>query len=92
MAVPNGAAGVETHGTLNVVRDNGAWTLAARDLSLGTSTLAGAVKLTSAEAGVQRIEGKISADRVTVQSLFSALIDNPAGFGRCKRRRQRGEA
>ena len=78
MGVPNGAAGVETHGTLNVVRDNGVWTLAARDLSLGTSMLAGAVKLTSAEAGVQRIEGKISADRVTVQSLFSALIDNPA--------------
>ena len=78
MAVPNGAAGVETHGTLNVVRDNGVWTLAARDLSLGTSMLAGAVKLTSAEAGGQRIEGKISADRVTVQSLFSALVDNPA--------------
>ena len=78
IVVPGGTTGVEAHGTLDVARDNGTWTFASRDLLLGTSKLTGAVKVASSAAGVQRIDGKIGADRVTVQSLLSALIDNPA--------------
>jgi sRNA-binding protein len=74
LSLPSGADDVAAHGTLEIGRDKGAWTVAARNFSFGTSTLAG--NLTAApDAGALRIEGNITADRVTVPGLLAAVTD-----------------
>jgi hypothetical protein len=75
ITLPTGSAGIATHGTLDLSREKGVWTVATRNLALGTSTLSGEVKVAANAAGAQQIEGKIGADRLPVGSLLSALID-----------------
>ena len=74
LSLPSGADDVAAHGTLKVGRDKGAWTIAARNFSFGTSTLAGNVTATP-DAGGMRIAGNIAADRVTVPGLLAAVTD-----------------
>jgi uncharacterized protein involved in outer membrane biogenesis len=78
LSLAGGENGVATHGTIDVSRDKGAWNVATRDLSLGTATIAGDVRITARANGGRHIEGKIGADRVTVASLISMLTDKPS--------------
>lgn len=78
-SLPAGAGGVPLRGGLDIVRDdNGVWDLSARGLSLGTASVGGDLKIT-ADAGVQRLSGKLGADRVSVVGLMAALADKPSG-------------
>ena len=63
-----------------MARDKDVWSVAARDLSLGTSMLVGNVKVAANASDALRIDGKISADRVPVGSLLSALINKPSAL------------
>jgi uncharacterized protein involved in outer membrane biogenesis len=75
ISLPTGSAGIATHGTLDLTRDKDVWTVATRNLALGTATLTGEVKVAANAAGAQHIEGEIGTDRLPVGSLLSALID-----------------
>lgn len=75
LSLPAGAAAVATHGTLNVSRNSGTWSVATRNLMLGTSTVTAFLNFKAGEDGRRRVEGKIGADRVAVETLVSVLTD-----------------
>lgn len=75
LSLPAGAAAVATHGTFNVSRDNGTWSVATRDLMLGTSMVTAFLDFKAGEDGRRHVEGKIGADRVAVETLVSVLTD-----------------
>ncbi|WP_041320712.1 AsmA family protein [Hyphomicrobium denitrificans] len=75
LSLPAGSTAVATHGTLDVIRDKGTWSIAARDLMLGTSTVTAFLDLKNGEDGRRNIEGKIGADRVAIEALAAALTD-----------------
>jgi hypothetical protein len=77
LSLPAGAADTAMRGTLDINRDKGAWTVATRDLSLGTSTVSAYLQAGTGPDGRRHIEGKIGADRVTVAPLLSMLTDKP---------------
>jgi hypothetical protein len=75
LSLPAGAAAVATHGTLDVNRDKGTWSVATRDLMLGTSTVTAFLDFKAGEDGRRHIEGKVGADRVAVETLVAVLTD-----------------
>ena len=77
LSLPAGAADTAAHGTLDISRDKGAWTVATRDLNLGTSTVSAYLQVRSGPDGRRHIDGKVGADRVTVAPLLSVLTDKP---------------
>ncbi len=74
ISLPSGVEDVAAQGTLDIGRANGAWTIASHNFSFGGSTLAGNVTVTP-DAGVLRINGNVTADRVTVPGLLAAVTD-----------------
>jgi uncharacterized protein involved in outer membrane biogenesis len=77
LSLPPGATDTAMHGTLDIGRDKGAWTIATRDLSLGTSTVSAYLQVGTGTDGRRHIEGKVGADRVSVAPLLSILTDKP---------------
>src|SRR6185312_3182944 len=77
LSLPAGATDTAAHGTLDISRDKGAWTVATRDLNLGTSTVSAYLQVRSGPDGRRHIDGKVGADRVTVAPLLSMLTDKP---------------
>jgi uncharacterized protein involved in outer membrane biogenesis len=77
LPLPAGATDTATHGTVDLSRDKGAWTVATRDLSLGTSTVSAYLQVGSGTDGRRHIEGKLGADRVTIAPLLAMLTDKP---------------
>ena len=78
LRVPAGAAGTSAQGLLDVARDRDVWTVTARDLHLGTSSLAAYLQIATRGDGHHRIEGKVGADRVSITPLLAMLTDKPA--------------
>ena len=72
-----GADGVAARGALDVRRDRGVWSIAARNFAFGASKFSCDVTITS-EAGATRIGGTLAADRVVVPGLLAALSDPAA--------------
>jgi len=84
LSLPAGSATVATHGTLDINRGAETWSVSTRDLMLGTSAVTAFLNLKAGEDGRRRIEGKIGADRVAVETLLAALTDKapvPADSG-----------
>jgi uncharacterized protein involved in outer membrane biogenesis len=75
LSLPAGAATVATRGTLDIIRGQDAWSIATRDLVLGTASVTAFLDLKSGDDGRRRIEGRIGADRVAVETLITALTD-----------------
>lgn len=77
LPLPAGATDTAMRGTVDLSRDKGAWTVATRDLSLGTSTVSAYLQVGSGTDGRRHIEGKLGADRVTIAPLLAMLTDKP---------------
>jgi hypothetical protein len=78
MPLPGGAAGLVMQGTLDVQRDDkGSLTLAAQDFSLGASKVSGRVTVMPV-AGVMRIDGDVTTDRVMLPALLAVFSDAPS--------------
>jgi hypothetical protein len=78
LSLPRGAEGAAVHGAIDLTRDKGKWTIATRDLMLGTSTVASYLEIEAGADGRRHIVGKVGADRVTVTPLLAVLTDKPA--------------
>ncbi len=77
ISLPSGAGDVAAQGTLDIGHDKDAWTISTHNFAFGASVLAANVTATS-DAGVLRINGNITADRVTVPGLLAAVTDAPS--------------
>lgn len=75
LSLPAGSETVAAHGTMDIARGQGTWSVAAREFMLGTSAVTAFLNLKTGDDGRQRIEGKVGADRVAVETLLAALTD-----------------
>jgi uncharacterized protein involved in outer membrane biogenesis len=74
ISLPGAVNGIGMQGTLDVQRENGAWSIASQNVALGSSLVSG--RLTAAEdAKSMRIGGSIVAERVSVPGLFATVAD-----------------
>ncbi|HET6388486.1 AsmA family protein [Hyphomicrobium sp.] len=74
ISLPSGAEDVAAHGSLQIGREGTAWTVAARDIQLGTSSLAGNL-VVMPKPETFEVTGTVDADRVAFQSLLAAVTD-----------------
>ncbi len=73
-----GMTGAAVDGRFDVAFRNSAWTVASRGFGIGGATLSGTATVTGSDTGRSKIEGDITANRVSVAGLLAAIVDDPA--------------
>ena len=78
-------AGTRVRGTVELERKGGATTLSARALEIGGSRVGGRITLSS-RGDRTRLDGQITADRLSIAGLMGLVLDGRRS-GRAQRRR-----
>ena len=78
MSRSRGLTGAAVDGRFDIAFRKSAWTVATRGFGIGGATLSGTATLTGTDTGRSKVDGDISANRVSVAGLLAAVVDDPA--------------